>query len=80
MLHLPYDVRLILCFDLDAAIYIGLFVTLMNVTTLEQVADLASRIEPSGVRTLIFVVLMSTISVVSVGALQATGHDPEWVM
>lgn len=79
MLHLPLDVRLILSFDLAAFTYLGLFVTLMNVVTPEQAAGLASEFGPRSARMLVFVILLSMVSIVSVGALQQTAHDPEWL-
>jgi len=79
MLPLPIDARLIVSFDLGAFTYLGLFVTLMNVATAEQAAELASLVEPSGVRTVVLVMLLSMVSIVSVGVLQQTTHDADWL-
>jgi uncharacterized membrane protein len=79
MLPLPVDVRLIVSFDFAALAYLALFVSLMNVVTPEQAAELSSRVEPNGVRTLVLVVLLSMVSIVAVGPLQQTTHDAEWL-
>jgi uncharacterized membrane protein len=68
-LSLPVEMRLIICFDLAAAVYIGLFVGLMDVATPEQAAELAHSAEPNSRRTLICAALLSLISLVAVAAL-----------
>ena len=72
---LDFGTRLIVGLDVGAFVYLGLFVTLMNQTTQEQAAELASKTEPSGAIVLLGVIAMSLISVVAVGALHQPGPD-----
>ncbi len=68
--RLPGEVGLTICFDLAAIVYVGLFVALMNAATPEHAAELSSRSEPSDMRILAGVIILSLISVTAVGALQ----------
>ena len=68
--RLPGEVRLTICFDLAAIVYVGLFVALMNAATREHAAELSSHSEPSDLRILAGVILLSLVSITAVGALQ----------
>lgn len=68
--RLPGEVGLTICFDLAAIVYVGLFVALMNRATPEHAAELSSHSEPSDMRILAGVILLSLVSITAVGALQ----------
>jgi hypothetical protein len=76
---LPGELQAIICFDLAAIAYLGLFLVLMNVATPEQAAELSHSSEPSSARMLVGVVLLSLVSLTAVAALHHPDNDSRWL-
>ena len=72
---LPTGICIIICFDLAALTYIGLFFGLMSVATPEQSAELGRLGEPSGIHVLVGMVMLSVVAVSVVAALVNSLRD-----
>jgi uncharacterized membrane protein len=74
-LPLPMKISVIICFDLAALTYVGLFFGLMAVATPEQSAAIGRRGEPGGYRVLVGTVVLSIVGVSLIAALVNSQQD-----
>ena len=77
---LPWEMWLIVGFDIAALTYVILFFRLMSATSPEQAADLSRRTEPSGLLVLLATIVLSVFSFGAIAAmLDNLNSAPHWL-